>query len=277
MIMQFDGEIGVDVVGRYKEVQDCKHLFSTICFDADLYLLELSQQGKNVIADRVNDSIGILQEKLKAARQTMASEVTRNNIDIALEATEVFAREFDSYVKLVSSQLHERDSVLRPAALASVDISLKVRDRIYEFIDEINSDANSNVALTNKVIIIFSLISIVIGSIIAGYISHGISSSLRRIIANLSNGSEQVSSAATQVLSASQSLAEGSTEQAAGLEETTSSLNEIAVQVRNSVEKTTQAEDLTNKADKATNKGTMAMKDMAQAITDIHQSAAENW
>jgi methyl-accepting chemotaxis protein len=64
-------------------------------------------------------------------------------------------------------------------------------------------------------------------------LSISISRSLRRIIAGLTEGAEQVSSAAGQVSAASQSLASGSSQQAAGIEETSKiikTIDEIAFQ-----------------------------------------------
>ena len=69
---------------------------------------------------------------------------------------------------------------------------------------------------------------LLIGTTLAFFIARGIITSLKRVINDLTVGSDQVASASSQVSAASQSLAEGSTEQAAGLEETSSSLEETS-------------------------------------------------
>ncbi|MEW6386568.1 MAG: methyl-accepting chemotaxis protein [Thermodesulfobacteriota bacterium] len=55
---------------------------------------------------------------------------------------------------------------------------------------------------------------------------------LKRLIQDLAEGAEQVTSASTQVSAASQSLAQGASEQAASLQETTSAIEELANSVR---------------------------------------------
>ena len=270
-----DGKIGIDVIQRYNQALTCAQVFNNICRNADEFLLEQSLEKKQELANNVNYNLTDLSNKLKAAQNVMASEITKANINSALQAVSVFKDEFDSYIEYSNQQQDERNNILRPAALKSVELATSVRESVYDLIDEINTDANDNVASTNKIIILASLISILTSCGISWLISSGITKTLKDIIVRLSNGSEQVSSASTQVLAASQSLAEGSTEQAAGLEETASSLNEISTQTKNTVMTTTKAEDLSQKADKATKEGSSAMKDMGKAISDIQQSAAE--
>jgi methyl-accepting chemotaxis protein len=126
----------------------------------------------------------------------------------------------------------------------------------------------------------WSLITIVVGSVVAGlligiFLTRSITKVLNRIVESLSQGSEQVTSAAGQVSSASQSLAEGSTEQAAGLEETSSSLEEMASMTKQNADNAQQANTLASEARKAADTGTEAMQRMSTAINDIQKSSDE--
>ncbi|UCD53599.1 MAG: hypothetical protein JSW27_00480, partial [Phycisphaerales bacterium] len=123
---------------------------------------------------------------------------------------------------------------------------------------------------------------------LVGYVSCGISlvvvlvlitlsivRPIKRIIADLTSGSEQVSAASSQVSSASQSLAEGATEQAAGLEETSSSLEEMSSMTRQNADNAQQANALAGEARKAADTGAESMQRMNGAIQEIQKSSDE--
>ncbi len=131
-----------------------------------------------------------------------------------------------------------------------------------------------------KATVTASLIAIVCFSVVLGLaigilLTRSITKILNRIVASLTEGSDQVTSAAGQVSSASQSLAEGATEQAAGLEETSSSLEEMASQTRQNAENAQQANTLATDARKAADSGNDAMTRMNEAIQDIQKSSDE--
>ena len=119
------------------------------------------------------------------------------------------------------------------------------------------------------------IIGVVAGVILAVFITRSITGPIRRIIASLTEGSEQVSSASGQVSAASQSLAEGATEQAAGLQETSSSLEEMSSMTRQNADNAQQANTLAAEARKAAGTGAEAMSRMSQAIHEIQKSSDE--
>ncbi|MCP4045668.1 MAG: hypothetical protein GY732_06715 [Gammaproteobacteria bacterium] len=118
-------------------------------------------------------------------------------------------------------------------------------------------------------------VTILLGCTLSFIIVRGITKPVNRIIADLTEGSEQVASASGQVSSASQSLAEGATEQAAGLEETSSSLEEMSSMTKQNADNAQQANSLADEARQAANGGTEAMGRMSAAIGDIQKSSDE--
>ena len=69
---------------------------------------------------------------------------------------------------------------------------------------------------------------------------------INRIVAGLSEGSDQVASASSQVSESSQRLAEGASEQAASLEETSSSLEEMSSMTKQNADNANQAKAMMN-------------------------------
>ncbi len=144
-------------------------------------------------------------------------------------------------------------------------------EEFYEARDRVNELGKaSNIML--GAILSLALLS---ASLIWFFVARGIAGRINRIVANLSEGSEQVSSASIQLSSASQSLAEGATEQAAGLEETSSSLEEMSSMTKQNADNAHQANTLASEARKAAHTGTESMSRMNQAIKDIQKSSDE--
>jgi methyl-accepting chemotaxis protein/carbonic anhydrase len=118
-------------------------------------------------------------------------------------------------------------------------------------------------------------LTVLLGSTLSFSIVRGITKPVNRIIAGLTEGSEQVAAASGQVSSASQSLAEGATEQAAGLEETSSSLEEMSSMTKQNADNAQQANTLAAEARKAAETGSDSMQRMNTAIHDIQKSSDE--
>ena len=123
--------------------------------------------------------------------------------------------------------------------------------------------------------VIVGVATAVVATVIAIIFTRSIVGSITRIIAGLTEGSDQVTSAAGQVSSASQSLAEGATEQAAGLQETSSSLEEMASMTKQNADNAQQANGLSTEARQSADTGTQAMARMNDAIQDIQKSSDE--
>jgi methyl-accepting chemotaxis protein len=117
--------------------------------------------------------------------------------------------------------------------------------------------------------------SILVGILLAYFITRSITKPVSRIAGVLSAGAQQTSSAAGQVSSASQSLAQGASEQAAALEETTSSLQEMSSMTKKNAETAQLASSLSGEAKQAADKGNQAMQKMSTAIQEIQKSATE--
>ena len=79
---------------------------------------------------------------------------------------------------------------------------------------------------------IFAGVAIVLGCLIAFFITRSVTKSIRRIVGGLTESYEQVAAASGQVSGSSQQLAEGASEQVASIEQTSSSLEEMSSMTR---------------------------------------------
>ena len=192
------------------------------------------------------------------------------------------SKEYDGNVE-AGFKANEIYTKLTNQALVINGVTFGESEALLSKIVEINSKGGAQVAKDSKATAGFlktlAIVSLIIGVVLAMglgiIISRSINKVLTRIVENLSEGSEQVTSAAGQVSSASQSLAEGATEQAAGLEETSSSLEEMASMTKQNAENAQQASTLAGEASTAATSGNEAMGKMNGAIQDIQKSSEE--
>ena len=154
-----------------------------------------------------------------------------------------------------------------------------VASTIVNSMEELGTDLQNTLTSTsymvNTTLIIASISSILIGTVLAFVITRSIVKPVHKIIADLTDGAEQVASASGQVSAASQSLAEGATEQAAGLQETSSSLEEMSSMTKQNADNAQQANTLAAQARNAANEGASSMQRMSGAINDIQKSSDE--
>jgi len=135
--------------------------------------------------------------------------------------------------------------------------------------------AVSSLSMANIVMIVGLLGALVIGIVIALFITRSITLPINRIIADLNEGAEQVSSASGQVSSSSQQLAEGASEQASSLEEISSSLEEMASMTRQNAANADQANNLSQNAKESAEKGNLSTQRLMEAMKLITSSAEQ--
>jgi methyl-accepting chemotaxis protein len=122
-------------------------------------------------------------------------------------------------------------------------------------------------------ILIGLIAALATGAAIGFFLSRSISSALNRVIASLTQGSEQVSSASSQVSQSSQQMAEGASEQASSLEETSASLEEISSMTKQNSDNAGQANLMASVTRQAVEKSRSAMGRMSEAIGQIKGSS----
>ena len=138
--------------------------------------------------------------------------------------------------------------------------------------------ANEAMALLQSaslIMIIGLIAALVIGVLIAVFITRSITGPIRKIITGLNDGSDQVASASGEVSSSSQSLAEGSSEQAASIEETSASLEEMSSMTKQNADNSGQADGLMKDANKAVGQANTSMSELTTQMEDISKASEE--
>ncbi len=135
--------------------------------------------------------------------------------------------------------------------------------------------ANNSTVSSRNLIGIITPLSLVIGILLAFFITRSITKPLNIVIDGLGEGSGQVSSASGQVSSSSQSLAEGASQQAASIEETSSSMEEMSSMTKKNAENAGQADTLMKEANQVVSQANESMGKLTDSMEDISQASEE--
>ena len=133
----------------------------------------------------------------------------------------------------------------------------------------------SSTQLLRTAVSIAGILSTTLGIFLARIITRSITLPINRIIIDLSDGSQQVSSASGQVSFASKSLAGGAARQASSLEKISSSLEQMASMTRQNAHNAGQANTLAKDSREASGRGNEAIRRMIVAMKDMLTAAEQ--
>ncbi len=190
-----------------------------------------------------------------------------NNSDQQMKDFEAMVRQG----KIDAAWPYYKDSLRKP--LTDIhDAAQKMA--LYEQMNStsMGADAASRILTVNWIFCLLLLPNVLAGAVILMTIRK-LDAQLRRSIAELTDGSEQVASAAMQVSSSSQMLARDTSEQAAMIEETSASTEEINSMARRNAEHSKTAAVQMAELKLLMDSGSREMETATQAMDDISQSS----
>jgi methyl-accepting chemotaxis protein len=141
----------------------------------------------------------------------------------------------------------------------------------------ISGKAEEDVSIVGPARTISLVMAITAGAlgIVLSFVVRGISRTIRKSVAELSVGTEQVASAASQVASSSQSLAQGASQQAASLEETSASSNEINSMARRNADNSRSTVSLLDRSMEKIKVTNERLDGMMLSINEIAESSSK--
>ncbi len=253
-----------------------------VLFEAELLVSKIGHAEVEFLLDKqlrhiykIEMEIGQLMAELKTAKGIIPTLDTAREEQIAdIAQLEQVEHEMDEYreelTRIIVDELEvEIDLIACTEDLIQIEaisdaMSVKTEEETRAIIHEANTAST-----------VLCGIVAVLGSLLAFFISRGITGNLNRIQQALSMGSEQVSSASGQIAASSQQLAEGASEQAASLEETSASLEEYSSMTERNAENSNNVNVNMGEADGLLNTGVESMTRMTKAINEIKTSSDE--
>ncbi|MBN1842036.1 MAG: methyl-accepting chemotaxis protein [Deltaproteobacteria bacterium] len=238
------------------------------------WVLESRRQEKNFIirgdkmyVDRVHKCVEDIVNLARDIKSRFNQAKNQQQSDQIIASAQGYKASFDELVTIKGKQV-EADADMVTAARTLNEVCDKARANQKAKMD-------SQISTAKSVMMIGSLVAIVIGSLLAFFITRAITKPINRIIEGLNEGAEQVSAASAQVSSASQSLAEGAAEQAAALEETSSSLEEMSSMTQQNADNANQADGLMKEANQTVTQASNSMEDLTKSMGEISKASEE--
>ena len=229
--------------------------------------------------ERLHGSADEIKEAVRAADYEKARNifrtVTKPNLDEVAESfkriilTEDAANDAQAEAHLVFT------GKTLPALDATRSLMQTLRSRLeanqeaaHEEMEHTGSNAQWSAAITTA-------IAFLLGGFLSFVLIRSIVKPVTRIIADLNEGANQVTSASGQVASASQQLASGASEQAASVEETSSSLEEMTAMTKRNSEHAGEANGLMKQSDLTVEKANESMSELVQSMGEISRASEE--
>ena len=262
-----------DVISRIEKLRianDAIDLYNLIRKNEYLYIMYQNQENAGMLTDNLGKLVLLTKDTF--SRSKSADDVKRG--EVALEYSEKYGKLMDRWIGNKKRQielLKQSDT----AAMGIVDLTSKTAIQADKDAYDVGLAAVTLVSNVKLLLIVLLIGAIFIGSILAFFITRGITRPVNRIIEGLNDGAEQVASASNQVSAASQSLAEGSAEQAASIEETSASLEEISSMTKQNADHSNEADKLMKEANQGVRQANDSMNKLTQSMGEISKASEE--
>jgi methyl-accepting chemotaxis protein len=216
----------------------------------------LVQEGKVAEAIEVKKEMGTAEEKTFAAFLAMI-KVADDSIALHNQAQELLLGPVIQKQRAAIELLHKLVKINRDSASATAK----------------SAETQANFLKTAE--LVGAIGGVLLALALGFFITRSITGPIRRVIAGLFDGADQVAAAAGEVSSSSQSLAEGASDQAASLEESSSALEQMASMTRRNADNANQANSLRQDVGKMLKDADRSMTDLAQAMVEISTASTE--
>jgi len=161
-----------------------------------------------------------------------------------------------------------------PAGVAMEKAAAELTELVAQLLKVSSTNGADKVGSARWTAIFMNVMALVVAAIMI-FIVRGTSQTLRRMAAELSEGSGQIHAATAQVSSASQSLAQAASQQSASMQETSSSSEQVTSMMRKNTENSKAAAQFMDTVDARVADGNAALDQMVASMQEITSSSAK--
>ena len=236
-------------------------------FDLEATFLDIRKSEKEYIISAESSFKDKVTAGLKQMRQDIAGiaalaeeDATRKSLAAIETGVGKYESDFNGYVGCMQKQV-EAALVMGQKAEEMVKVCA---DAAKDQADKLASEKGTSIAIMLTV----SGLALLLGSLLAWFLTRGITGPLNRIINALASGAEQVASASEQVSSASQNLASGASEQAASIEETSAALQQMTENSKSNAESARKADALARNATEQATHGEGRAREVSARVNE---------
>lgn len=227
-----------------------------------------------IMAESVRTVFPAIEAKIKELEPITRQKVNQDRLKDILEKGAAYKSAMEQVIA-ISTELERLNTARMTNGNNALEISRNLAAAATEHTTQIATQAENSLGAAATALIIGLGAALVIGLAMAFLLTRSITGPIRRVIAGLNDGADQVASASTQVSSASQSLAEGASQQAAAIEESSSSLEEMSSMTRQNAQNAQQANSLMGEARQVIDSANKSMGELTEAMTEISRASEE--
>lgn len=219
-------------------------------------------------------------ENLNRLEKTLTTARGRESFARIKEAADLMLPLYDKAVEYGRANRNsEAGDIIMTQVLPAQTKFLNSMNETAQIVQQVSDKAASEAWMLSFVggiiMLILGSAAVVLGIVIALFITRSITRPIQHVVAGLGDASHQVASASAQVTSSSQSLAEGTSQQAASLEETSASLEEITSMTKQNADNAGYAKTLMIEVHKIVDRVDGHVNAMAAAIHEVTKSSEE--
>ncbi len=232
-----------------------------------------------------DESVKVMVDTAKKARDYANSPAVGRRIETK-QAFLGLGDEIDGYTAAIAEfdqAWRDSDSITSAITLTSSNLLKRTNDMsdalaaaVADQVRGIETETSTLSGLVSRISTlswILVILSVVVGVILALFMTRAITLPIIRAIQRLSEAESTLGSASQAINQASGSLAEGASQQAASLEETSSAMEEIASMTRQSADSSNEANRITKSTADIVHKAGEAMHDMTGAMSEISEKS----
>ena len=179
-----------------------------------------------------------------------------------------------SFAKMDDNIDAQAEHINTPLVEFRESIAIRAKEA-YELAEAVKAQLQKDLARAEIIEWAFALSVVTLIGVVFFLFARSITKPINKIVANLSQGSEQVAFASQQVSSSSQQLAEGASEQASAIEETSASLKEMLSMTKQNADYAGQADNLMKDAAKVVTTANDSMGRLTTSMEDISKASEE--
>jgi methyl-accepting chemotaxis protein len=242
---------------------------------ARLYVVKFLEENNQAAVDRVNKEFKEFDEELKILHSKIQNPDRMKLLKEVEASQDTYHHTFTDLAALIFKRndiIQNTLDKIGPMVAENVEaVKLSLKKEQDTLGPQIQSD---NVAAEIEIAVGVA-VAIIVGMLLAFFLTRSIVKPVNEVIAGLSSGSDEVNMASAELNKTSQSLAEGASEQAASLEETTSSMEEIGSMTRQNAENAGQTDGMMKDMSAVMNRASDSMSQVRQAMENINQASDE--
>ncbi len=276
-VLKSEIEFGIDsrkLIARHGNVAAMNEIGSSA---AAIRLAVWKAQAEHEIGPLVRslqEDFGPIEKKLDSVRALTEERIGLRQIDNIKAALDSYKTAMDELVAnwMASDQLSRR---LESLGLELTTISKTAARAGMDRTKDIAGTTVSKLSFSSRVITLGSILAIVLGVLIALYMTRSITRPLKCVIHGLSRGSDKLGMMSDQMSTASQGVAAGAYEQAAAIEETSSSIEEMASMTKQNAVNANQANVLMGQVSDMVMIAGRSMDQLTASMTEISRVSRE--